>query len=63
MKNNSSLEKEIETLRNEITINQRELNSMKEKLIKDITKLDKTDLITKKPKLKLWEKIRKIFNI
>ena len=63
MKNRGSLEKEIDTLRNEITISQRELESMKEKIIKDITKLDKTDLITKKPKLKLWEKLKKIFNI
>jgi hypothetical protein len=54
------LEKEIESLNNQIEKDKFDLEKEKKEFISIMKNIKKEDIITKKEKINLWERIRKV---
>jgi protein tyrosine/serine phosphatase len=56
-------EKNLQWLKNEIEADELELQREKEKFIENIKKIKREELIIVKPKLTIWQKLKKILGI
>lgn len=56
----TQLEKEIESLNNQIEKDKFDLEKEKKEFISIMKNIKKEDIITKKEKINLWERIRKV---
>jgi hypothetical protein len=56
-------EKNLQWLKNEIELDEKELEKEKKFFIEQIKKIKKGDIVKVKPKLTIWEKIKKILGI